>query len=354
MPRKKGDVSKSGPKSNIIEFILDNSGSVEESQIREHLKKKNEKTDQGNVNRYLHELRKELACIELETIKKGERKYNLWNITKLEHLKNIQFNFKDVIKLNKYEKALMIIFKNLGAYISTPADLKLYLRLLLIPSFFEFCMKMDPQTIYLRAWNYYRHDRGLIYNSIVNKHKDKYERINKEKVKNGDLPEFAIVNEIFLKILRELPKYLPEDSFELYGSYWESVEEKINKSSSNEDVKKSLNSLFTEYLTTIYGSGHLILLSDHFFGHDNIMLEDSLPEEIEFMEKTANNLKVMLESKRSHNDMKNWISADLDSASKIMAKYKQPNILNKKISDNPEEVKSDLIEHFSEYLKGID
>jgi hypothetical protein len=51
MSKKKGDISKSGSKAKIIEFILDNKKNpVEESKIRGFFEK-----DQGGVNNHLHD-----------------------------------------------------------------------------------------------------------------------------------------------------------------------------------------------------------------------------------------------------------------------------------------------------------
>lgn len=150
MARKKGSLSNSEPKNHIIKFILKNNGPVEESNVREDLKKKNEKTDQGNVNRHLHELRKESACIELKTIKKGQRKYNLWNVTKIEQLKNILRNFPE-IQLNKYEKSVNIVLKEFSFNIGSMRAKKAFVQLSLSVSFFIKCMDTDIETLYTRA-----------------------------------------------------------------------------------------------------------------------------------------------------------------------------------------------------------
>ncbi len=83
MALKERALPKNGPKDTIIEFILENDEAVKGSQIREHLKKKNPKVDQGNVNRDLHELQGDYECIQFETGKIGRRKYNLWNKQRL-------------------------------------------------------------------------------------------------------------------------------------------------------------------------------------------------------------------------------------------------------------------------------
>ncbi|MGA9187549.1 MAG: hypothetical protein WB014_03060 [Methanosarcina sp.] len=156
MARKKGDLSKSGPKSHIIKLILENSESVEESEIREGLKKKNEKTDQGNVNRYLHELQEDSACIELKTSEKGQRKYNLWNITKIEQLKNIRFNFPEM-PLNKYEKSInIIIIKKFNFAIGSMRAKKAFVQLSLSVSFFDKCLDTDIETLCARAPKLYQ------------------------------------------------------------------------------------------------------------------------------------------------------------------------------------------------------
>lgn len=150
MARAKGNLSNSEPKNHIIKFILKNNEPVEESKIREELKKKNKKTNQGNVNRYLHELRKESACIELETIKKGQRKYNLWNVTKIEQLKNILHNFPEM-QLNEYEKSVNIVLKKFDFAIGSMRAKKAFVQLSLSVSFFNKFMDTDIETLYTRA-----------------------------------------------------------------------------------------------------------------------------------------------------------------------------------------------------------
>ena len=67
-----------------MEFILI-SGPVSEPEIREHLNKMDKSISQATVNRYLHDLAEEPACIELDEPIKSRSNY--WNITKTEHLK---------------------------------------------------------------------------------------------------------------------------------------------------------------------------------------------------------------------------------------------------------------------------
>lgn len=215
MARKEGDISQNGVKPDIIKFILENNGQVEEPQIREHLKKKNKKVNQGNVNRHLHELRDEFNCIELKTIKKGRRTYNLWDITKLESLKNIQIYFKN-IELNKYEKSLMIILNETGHFITSLTGLQFYIRLFLSASFFDMCIKTNIEKLFSRAWKIYLCDKGfgedLHIKYLLNEFYTLYIKDN---------PNFEISSETFQVTMRELAQRKAENSEEIFSKMWE-------------------------------------------------------------------------------------------------------------------------------------
>ncbi|MGA9188120.1 MAG: hypothetical protein WB014_06065 [Methanosarcina sp.] len=169
MTRKKGALSKIGSKNNIIKIILENNGSVEESKIRQHIREKNEKIDQGNINRYLHELLKEPACIELKAIKKGRRKHNLWNVTTIEHLKNILYYFPE-IQLNKYEKSVNIILKEFDFNIDSMRAKKAFVQLSLSVSFFNKLLETDIETLYSRALNFDQLDTTFNMERKTEKH----------------------------------------------------------------------------------------------------------------------------------------------------------------------------------------
>lgn len=181
-------------KSSILEFILKNNGSVSEPDIRDHLEKKHEVTDQSTINKHMHNLQ-DLICIELIPPKKGLRNY--WNITTLKNLKNIRFYFED-IKLNTCGKSLDIL---LIERLLTERPLKnsmrakkSFVQLFLSASFFDMCIKTNVETLYARASELYQlgelfNEEQYIKNLIA------VEQRSKE-----------LISEVYIKCIRRISK----------------------------------------------------------------------------------------------------------------------------------------------------
>lgn len=172
--RKRGAHCNRGEvRSSIIQFILENNGSIKEPDIRKHLKERYSISDQGGINKHLHELGKD-RIVELVEPKKSSRKLqrhgltNRWDITKIEHLKNIKDKYKD-ITLNKYEKSLHIILKECNYSITMPIGLKLYIQLLLSTSLFNTYIETNLESLNSSAWEIYQYDKGLKNEQSINK-----------------------------------------------------------------------------------------------------------------------------------------------------------------------------------------
>lgn len=155
--RKQGDhYNRNETKIAIIEFVLsnikeDNEPGIPEPKIREHLQSKFGITDIENIRNHLKDLSGNIgkACLKKFPYKKPGLS-NHWDITNIEHLKNIQNKFKG-IQLNKYEKSLMIVLKKDGYNILTFEGIRFYVRLLLSSSFFNACIDTNIEILYDRV-----------------------------------------------------------------------------------------------------------------------------------------------------------------------------------------------------------
>ena len=141
MTKKAGERLKIGEvKAAIISHMLRNNGSISEPEMRKYLLETLEIKNQGTVNDHLHKL-EDLNCIELVTSDRKSRS-NFWNITKINHLKNIRHEFPD-IRINSYEKSIMIIFNERGYSLNKIENLDFYIKLLLSISLFDAFLDSD-------------------------------------------------------------------------------------------------------------------------------------------------------------------------------------------------------------------
>lgn len=208
MVKKKYVISaETGTKLKIIELILNNKGPVEEAEMRKKLP-----GDSGNINRHLHELWEELDCIELtQTIKKGRRKYNLWDITKIKHLKNINGKFLK-IQLNRHEKSINIIARNLGYDINSPMYLYCFIRLYMSRSFFNECLNTDVKSLTTKILKIYRVGAGLEDETHI---KELINEYNSTYIK--DKFNFEISDQKFRDVMEDLAQ--PQQMKEMLEDY---------------------------------------------------------------------------------------------------------------------------------------
>ncbi|KKG75196.1 hypothetical protein [Methanosarcina mazei] len=244
--------TRNSPKTSIVEFILI-SGPVSEPEIREHLNKMDKSISQATVNRYLHDLAEEPACIELdEPIKKSRSNY--WNITKTEHLKNISSCYPDIL-LKTYEKSINIILQEWGEATISRENLKIYMYLLLSPSLFNECIASGVEALLSREWKMYLCNEGFkkdwniqkLLNNFYNKYirnidfemsEETFREMWEKTIPNID----EISEEMFLRIFEEnFPELSKEMSIETFLEIEEEVKQRMKNSSIN-------SSMFEEYL----------------------------------------------------------------------------------------------------------
>jgi hypothetical protein len=342
MPKKQGDRLNIGEaKASIIRFILENNGPVGEPVIRDFLLQKYDVIDQGNINRHLHGLEK-LNCIELiPPEKKGLKNY--WDITKLQNLKNIRHEFPE-LQLNKHEKSIIIVLKEIATYNDTRYWVTYYIKLFISTSFFNTCIELGFEkfeqgihNIYITTSGSYRHQRindllKVCYSACVKYNSDFYmlEKPFTNRMKDAfwELIKFNkdYLSNYFKTYFPGLPEEIPQVIFETKLSEIEEIPEKI-------PAEINCNELMTYLLNTIY----LIieqaqdyrfskddLLLKHFFNHDILLGVDSKDEHY-FVKKTIENHAFLSSPISPFSKVINDVAlADLKLASEILIKYKQP------------------------------
>jgi hypothetical protein len=150
MRRNKGEHLKwNEVKAGIIEFIIRSNGAVPEPEIRKFLAREYEVKNLGSLKRHLKDLQyRPYSCIAKIQGKSGLA--NKWNITKIEHLKNIRINFPEM-RLNRYKKSLNIIIRERSFNSKTPNANRFRVQLLISVSFFDMCLKSEIETLYTKA-----------------------------------------------------------------------------------------------------------------------------------------------------------------------------------------------------------
>jgi hypothetical protein len=173
MQRKPGERLKHKEvKMSILKRILSNKKEISEPDIRAFLEKEYGLIDQGTINRHLHSLQKEFGCLEkIMPTKKGLR--NKWEVKNIENLNNIWLHFPE-IQLNKYAKALNLIFYEMGLEMNSIWNIKLYAQLSLSNTFFNLVLDKGRKNIYPQIWEIYKDKHstqlGFVKKSLLDFH----------------------------------------------------------------------------------------------------------------------------------------------------------------------------------------
>lgn len=350
-------------KLSILEFILEQKGSVEEAAIRKYLLKRYDVIDQGNINRHLHDLRKHEYIELIPPQKKGLS--NQWDINILRNLKSIREKYPE-LRLNKHEKAINVIileFKRDDTYIFDL--LKLHIQLLLSVSFFDTCLEIDTKTLWEGIWKSYITTKNpFTYNRINDLLKICYHAYAKH-YSNFKVPEdtfTAIMNQFSVELIRfktkkeiiellnKLPG-LPEEislriiKTRLSGTI-EEIPEKIPDEINDKDfVKYMLHTLqlIMEYKWDYNLSMHYLLL-EHFFIRDILIGVDSAVEH-HFVKRIIENRDLFQRwPEPRYMGLGKAESADLILIKTIMSEYKQLAQLIDS-SNNPDEINQRTLEY---------
>lgn len=356
MIRKQGDrLKQSETKSNVIQYILEKQGPVSEPNIRKYLQENYQIKDQGSINRHLHELKK-VECIELiHPLKTGLR--NEWDITKIEHLKNIKEKFIG-IQLNKYEKAINIVLQKNGYCVTDLGGFFAYIWLLLSDSFFNACLDTSISMLTTRSFTIYEFNNAGYWRHIAKKTDECYIAYTKQH------PNFEISSEEFVHILIKISvKHNVINSYEVFTEAWKENIRKFIKGKSNEieDDQDIYNSIYevvkmTQILREEFQEIMFLVLFESYFIQDVLLDKASEEEKIYAIEIKANSndYSEALELKKDkRKSLKKLILSDLAQASFIMKRHKQPSIFDMKIYDDEDEIFRHLEAHFEKQIQSF-
>lgn len=163
-------------KTEIIIYIISQPYAVSGSEIKEYLRIKYNIRDERDIRQHFEDLLKS-HCIE--KIKKVGYE-NKWDITKIKILKNVWHDFSE-IKLNKYEKSLNIVLKELGYSLDSPNASRLRSELFLSPSFFKMCLENNIEALYALSYKIYKFGEDSDESKIIIKYtNDVYNGFSKE------------------------------------------------------------------------------------------------------------------------------------------------------------------------------
>lgn len=364
MPKKQGGHLNIGEiKSSILEFILEQPGSVEEAAIRKYLSKRYDVIDQGNINRHLHDLRKH-ECIELiPPQKKGLS--NRWDINKLRNLKSIREKYPE-LRLNKHEKAINIIIQEFKCDDAYRFDLlKIHVQLLLSVSFFDTCIEIDTKTLWEGIWKSYITIKDPFTNERIHDLLKICYNTYAKHYSNFKVPEdmfIAIMNQFPMELIRfgtkkeiielldklpGLPEEIPLQIIKTRLSRTiEKIPEKIPDEINDKDfVKYMLHTLqlIMEYKWDYDLSMHYLLL-EHFFIRDILIGVDSAHEHY-FVKRTIENRDLYRGwPEPRYMGLGKAESSDLILIKTIMSEYKQLAQLIDN-SNNPDEINQRTLEY---------
>jgi hypothetical protein len=223
-------------KIEIIKYILSKNDPVSGPEIIKKIKETCNLVDEKNIRVHLKDLQKK-HCIEKIPHEPGLG--NKWKIEKFETLQMIRKDFSK-IQLNKYKKSLDIILKRFGHGIESSRYIHFIIWLFLSYSFFKKCIDTDIETIYSKAQEIYRFEKG--FKNELRIKKLSYE-CNTTYIK-GKL-NFEMSEETFRKIMEELAKkndeILEEYAWRVCHCHTEQAKENLRtKFDGNDNIIKTI------------------------------------------------------------------------------------------------------------------
>ena len=116
------------------------------ADLIKHLRGKYGIKNPKNIKKHLKDLENDRCIDKIDPLRDGFE--NKWNITTREHLKNIKYRSKDNdcfkrIKLNRYERSLNIILKQLGYNVDSPNASRFRVQLFFSDFFFDMYLEKD-------------------------------------------------------------------------------------------------------------------------------------------------------------------------------------------------------------------
>ncbi|AKB48844.1 hypothetical protein MSKOL_3067 [Methanosarcina sp. Kolksee] len=308
-------------KKNAIILILENEGKISESEILAKFKEKDrfKEINQSTTNRHLNSLL-ELGCIEkLPNVKKG--KSNYWDITKINHLENIMREFPN-IRINAYEKSIIIIFDERGYSLEKIKNLDFYIKLLLSVSLFDAFLDNDYYGLKKKAIKIYLKGEGYIKTINYEYHVKKFLEMSKEVNPNYQISPFFetyqrhMSKEVFLKLFEDFQIKTDEMIKELEEAYtkYKEIDEDLDIKPDNILLEHFINHDIFKDLESPDERRFFIDLKECISKADKIWSKEGFPE--------IKRLSELLNLER------------LKLYSEFITKYKQPSLFY--ISENSE------------------
>lgn len=333
MTKKAGERLKIGTaKAEIISYILEKKERVSEPEIRKHLLEKLDIKSQGTIYNHLKEL-SALECIE--NVNGPRLSVNYWDITKLDKLKNIRREFPN-IRINSFEKSILIIFKDREYDIKKIENLSFYIKLLLSVSLFNAFLDDDINELIHKSEKIYFRDEGDIKTENYGYLLEKFVKAYKVANPNFKMPtelnifERHMSKEVFLDLFKEFEHKTDDMIKELEKAY-----------EIFHDLDDDLN--YKPY----------IILLNHFINHDIFKGLDSQDENIFFENlKECQTKAENIWRKEGYLEIKRWSELrhleELKVYSEIIQKYKQPSDFY--IPDNSHEIYEMLKDFYKEQI----
>lgn len=308
-------------KKNAIILILENEGKISESEILAKFKEKDrfKEINQSTTNRHLNSLL-ELGCIEkLTNVKKG--KSNYWDITKINHLENIMREFPN-IRINAYEKSIIIIFDERGYSLEKIENLDFYIKLLLSVSLFDAFLDNDYYGLKKKAMKIYLKGEGYIKTVNYEYQVKKFLKMSKEVNPDYQISPFFetyqrhMSKEVFLKLFEDFQIKTDEMIKELEEAYtrYKEIDEDLDIKPDNILLEHFINHDIFKDLESPDERRFFIDLKECISKADKIWSEEGFPE--------IKRLSELLNLER------------LKLYSEFITKYKQPSLFY--ISENSE------------------
>ena len=342
-------------KSKILEFILESSGPVTESNIRAHLSENFNDITQSTINKHLNYL-KEKGCIErVSPIEKT--RLNYWDVISFDQLKNIRSEFEG-IKLNSYEKAIILVLQENGYRATDLGGFFTYIQMLLSKSFFNACIDTSIDILSSRFETIYHYNNAGFYRKI----NESFDACHNAYVKQ--YPDIEIPKAVFSSILVEISgKHNTTYSDEVFLRVWNEKTQKVIQEKPNEIIEdpkiyKSMRDAVEKikYLVDGYKDTLFSLVFESYFFQD-VMLGNASQEEIDYALETKANSDEYIHTldlkKEKRESLLNLIFSDLKQATVVMTNHKQPSLFDKTVFENAEDINQSLRIYFKSDIQKI-
>jgi hypothetical protein len=275
--------------------------------------------------------------------------YNFWDITTVEHLRNISKEFPD-IQLSKCEKAILIVLQKIGYEIWSFKGLELYAQFLISASFFNACMNTNIEKLFEEEWLAYQYQNSGDFLLIEELKEESYNMLSTRH------PDLNISFESFESLITQLSQREYIDSLEIFLKNCDELLG-LSKEASDEMHRKTMekdlltyNSIRSAAASSRY---HKLgfdtkkhkLIFDRYVSHDfRVISKEDKKIAMRMKETNDKNVLENVEDIEDINDnIEAWHTDQFDHICGVLNKYKQPSIFGN-IYNNYEDTALGLLE----------